>query len=48
MTLVFLSISNEVIERALFKRRPGYGDYMGCTNAFFPRRPTAVADDTTR
>ncbi len=48
MTLVFLNISNEVIERGLLKRRPGYADYIARTNAFFPRRRAVVADDTTR
>jgi len=48
MTLVFLNISNEVIERGLLKRRPGYADYIARTNAFFPRRRVVVADDTTR
>ncbi len=47
MTLVFLNVSNEVIERGLVKRRPGYAEYVARTNAFFPGRP-AVADDTTR
>lgn len=48
MTLVFLKISNEVIERGLAKRRPGYADYVARTNAFFPRIRMAGADDTTR
>ncbi len=48
MTLVFLNISNEVIERGLVKRRPGYAEYVARTNAFFPRLRTAVPDDTTR
>ncbi len=37
MTLVFLELSNEVIERGLLKRRPGYAHYIARTNAFFPR-----------
>ena len=48
MTLVFLNISNEVIERGLVKRRPGYAEYIARTNAFFPRLHVASADDTTR
>ena len=48
MTLVFLSLSNEVIERGLVKRRPGYVEYIARTNAFFPRLRRAGADDTTR
>jgi steroid 5-alpha reductase family enzyme len=48
MTLVFLNISNEVIERGLVKRRPGYAEYIARTNAFFPGRHVGVADDTTR
>jgi len=46
MTLVFLNISNNVIERGLLKRRPDYAEYVAQTNAFFPRRHRAVADDT--
>ncbi len=46
MTLVFLHISNEVIERGLVKRRPGYSEYIAHTNAFFPRL-RGTADDTT-
>jgi steroid 5-alpha reductase family enzyme len=48
MTLVFLNISNDVIERGLVKRRPGYAQYIARTNAFFPRLRAASADDTTR
>ena len=48
MTLVFVSLSNEVIERGLVKRRPGYAQYMARTNAFFPRLRAADADDATR
>jgi steroid 5-alpha reductase family enzyme len=48
MTLVFLNISNEVIERGLVKRRPGYEQYIARTNAFFPRLRRAGADETTR
>lgn len=47
MMLVFLNISNEVIERGLVKRRPGYAEYIARTNAFFPGRRAKVADDTT-
>jgi len=48
MTLVFLNLSNEVIERGLLKRRPGYAQYVARTNAFFPRLRAVGADDTTR
>jgi steroid 5-alpha reductase family enzyme len=48
MTLVFLNLSNEVIERGLIKRRPGYTQYVARTNAFFPRLRISDADDTTR
>jgi steroid 5-alpha reductase family enzyme len=47
MTLVFLGLSNNVIERGLLKRRPGYAQYVARTNAFFPRLRSAVADDTS-
>jgi steroid 5-alpha reductase family enzyme len=46
MTLVFLNISNNVIERGLLKRRPDYAAYVARTNAFFPRFRRAIADDT--
>ena len=46
MTLVFLNISNNVIERGLLKRRPDYAAYVAQTNAFFPRLRRATADDT--
>jgi steroid 5-alpha reductase family enzyme len=39
MTLVFLYLSNDVIERGLKKRRPGYERYIAATSAFFPRKP---------
>jgi len=39
MTLVFLYLSNDVIERGLKKRRPGYEDYIARTSPFFPKRP---------
>jgi steroid 5-alpha reductase family enzyme len=45
MTLVFLNISNNVIERGLLKRRPDYAAYVARTSAFFPRRPQPIADD---
>ncbi len=48
MTLVFLNLSNEVIERGLLKRRPDYAAYIGGTNAFFPRLRSRHAHDTTR
>lgn len=48
MTMVFLNLSNEVIERGLLKRRPGYADYVARTNAFFPGAPRSEANDTTR
>jgi steroid 5-alpha reductase family enzyme len=41
MTLVFLKLSNAVIERGLLKRRPAYADYVARTPAFFPKRPTS-------
>lgn len=41
MTLVFLKLSNAVIERGLLKRRPAYADYVARTNAFLPKRPTS-------
>lgn len=47
MTLVFVNVSNEVIERGLAKRRPEYAEYVARTNAFFPRL-RRTADDTTR
>jgi len=48
MTLVFVNLSNEVIERGLLKRRPGYAQYIARTNAFFPSLRAADADDATR
>ncbi len=39
MTLVFLNLSNNVIERGLLKRRPDYAQYIAATNAFFPGFP---------
>lgn len=41
MTLVFLNLSNAVIERGLLKRRPDYAQYVARTSAFFPRSPAA-------
>jgi steroid 5-alpha reductase family enzyme len=41
MTLVFLKLSNAVIERGLLKRRPDYAQYVARTNAFFPNRPAS-------
>ncbi|HEY6599127.1 MAG TPA: DUF1295 domain-containing protein, partial [Pseudomonadales bacterium] len=46
MTLVFLGLSNQVIERGLLKRRPDYAHYIARTNAFFPRLRRAGAEDT--
>ena len=46
MTLVFLNISNSVIERGLLKRRPDYAAYVARTNAFFPRFRPTLAEDT--
>jgi steroid 5-alpha reductase family enzyme len=40
MTLVFLYLSNDVIERGLRKRRPAYARYIEETSPFFPRPPT--------
>ena len=48
MMLVFLRLSNEVIERGLLKRRPGYAEYIARTNAFFPRLSAVRADGSTR
>ena len=45
MTLVFVYISNDVIERGLTKRRPDYARYVATTSPFFPWRPRPVADD---
>jgi steroid 5-alpha reductase family enzyme len=45
MTLVFIGLSNNVIERGLLKRRPGYAQYVARTNAFFPRLRNAAAED---
>jgi steroid 5-alpha reductase family enzyme len=44
MTLVFLNLSNDAIERGLLKRRPDYARYVQRTSAFFPK-PPAGADD---
>lgn len=44
MTLVFVNLSNDVIERGLKKRRPEYAHYIECTSAFFPRPPVGVDD----
>jgi steroid 5-alpha reductase family enzyme len=41
MTLVFLNVSQDVIERGLKKRRPDYERYIARTSAFVPRPPTA-------
>jgi steroid 5-alpha reductase family enzyme len=43
MTLVFLYLSNDVIERGLRKRRPDYERYIAQTSAFFPRPPRREA-----
>jgi steroid 5-alpha reductase family enzyme len=48
MTLVFLNLSNEVIERGLLKRRPDYAQYIARTSPFFPKRPAGYADDAAR
>ncbi len=48
MTLVFLNLSNEVIERGLLKRRPGYAEYIARTSAFLPRPKARPMHDTTR
>lgn len=42
MTLVFLNVSNNVIERGLKKRRPEYASYIARTSAFVPRRPATA------
>ena len=39
MTVIFLSISNSVIERGLKKRRPGYEAYVERTSVFVPMPP---------
>ena len=39
MTVLFVSLSNKVIERGLKKRRPGYEDYVQRTSALFPLPP---------
>ncbi len=39
MTLVFLRISNRVLEKALARRKPAYDDYMRRTSRFFPMPP---------
>lgn len=41
MTLVFLNLSQDVIERGLKRRRPDYVYYIERTSAFFPLRPSA-------
>lgn len=46
MTLLFLYVSNDVIEKGLKKRRPEYVRYVASTNAFFPWPSRAIADDT--
>jgi steroid 5-alpha reductase family enzyme len=48
MTLVFLNLSNDVIERGLLKRRPAYAQYIARTSAFFPKHPAGNADDAAR
>jgi len=37
MTLVFLRISNDVLERGMRKRHPAYEAYIAATPKFFPR-----------
>jgi steroid 5-alpha reductase family enzyme len=37
MTLVFLGLSNDVLERGMKKRHPGYADYIAQTPKFLPR-----------
>ena len=39
MTLVFMGISNGVLERSLSKRRPGYANYLKRTSHFIPWPP---------
>lgn len=39
MTVIFLTLSNNVIERGLKKRRPGYEAYVARTSAFLPMPP---------
>jgi steroid 5-alpha reductase family enzyme len=46
MTLVFLNLSNAVIERGLLKRRPEYAQYVARTSAFFPKLPATPAAET--
>ena len=44
MTLVFVNLSNDVIERGLKKRRPDYARYIERTSAFFPKLPVSADD----
>lgn len=48
MTVIFLSLSNTVIERGLKKRRPDYEAYIERTSAFVPMPPQkrAAADES--
>ncbi len=45
MTVFFVYVSNDVIEKGLLKRRPEYARYVAATNAFFPWAPQAVTDE---
>jgi steroid 5-alpha reductase family enzyme len=39
MTLLFLYLSNDILENSLRARRPGYEDYIARTSAFVPMLP---------
>ncbi|MBD3647963.1 MAG: DUF1295 domain-containing protein [Pseudomonadales bacterium] len=48
MTLVFIRVSNGVLERALSRKRPGYDDYILRTSRFVPMPPKSNRRDTGR
>jgi steroid 5-alpha reductase family enzyme len=51
MTLFFIYLSNDVLEKGLAKRRPGYASYVANTSAFFlwpsPPTPDDAAESRT-
>ncbi len=44
MTLLFIYLSNDVLEQGLLKRRPDYARYIQATSAFLPWPPKAATD----